>query len=227
MKKNLLFAFCALLACETFAQKLYIGNTFSFGGTRTSVTDTDDDDKSVTAKSGNFSFALNPEFGVFVSDKLSVGFQVGASVSVSKPQALESNYGDIKERTRTFLFGPTANYYVGLTEKLFWSPRAEIDFLLMKETDIYKDAEDWDKYFGFGFGIDLAKFEYRATDRLYINAGLGIGSISFVHAKATKWQEEDGGKTYKGDYDDNSTNTFSWGINNTITSISLGFKYVL
>lgn len=225
MKKLILIAACAMCAGSMMAQRagsLYLGNTFEFGGSRTSY-GTDDKEKS-----GNFSFSLNPEFGYFFSDKFSLGFQATASVRVDKDTAPESTYGNAKDRNRTFAFGPVANYYVGLTEKLYWAPKANVTLSLNKYTSIQDDKnKDWHKSVGFGFGVNLANFEYRATDRLYVSASLGLGWISFRHSKSTKWGKEEDGKETTGDYDDNSSNSFSWGIDNTITAVGLGFKYTL
>lgn len=201
---------------------LYLGNTFEFGGNRVSSSG---DEK---VKSGSFSFSLNPEVGYFLNDKFSFGFQATASLSVSKDTAPESTYGDAKDRNRTFAFGPVANYYVGLTEKLYWAPKANVTLSFNKYSNIQDDNnKNWNKSVGFGFGVNLANFEYRATDRLYISGSLGLGWISFRHSKSTKWGREVDGKETTGDYDDNSTNSFSWGVDNSITAIGLGFKYTL
>lgn len=225
MKKLILIAACAMCAGSMMAQRagsLYLGNTFEFGGSRTS-SGTDDKEKS-----GNFSFSLNPEFGYFLSDKFSLGFQATASLNVSKDTAPESTYGNAKHRNRTFSFGPVANYYVGLSEKLYWAPKANVTLSFNKSTNIKDDNNNnWNKSVGFGFGVNLANFEYRATDRLYVSASLGLGWISFRHSKATKWGKEVDNVETTGKYDDNSTNSFSWGIDNTISAVGLGFKYTL
>lgn len=238
MKKLLFTAFCVMLAGVVSAQKagsLYLGNSFHFGGTRNSYTEKKDvfengkeKTKDVTEKEGTFGFGLNPEFGYFLNENISVGFQVDVELSVSKNRAEESIYGDSKTRQRDFEFGPTISYHKAITEKLSWAPRFDLEFDLYKETDVYDDKnEEWDKYFGFGFSFDFAKFEYQATDRLSINAGLGIGKFQFFHYKNTKTGGKDDGKEWDESAEDYSFNKFSWGFSNAIDFISLGFKYTL
>lgn len=238
MKKLLFTAFCTMLAGVVSAQKagsLYLGNTFNFGGVRNSYTQKEvveekgkEISKDVTEKEGTFGFGLNPEIGYFLNENISVGFQVDVELSVSKNRAEENIYGDSKTRNRIFSFGPTASYYKAITEKLSWAPRFDLGFDLQKKTNVYNDKnEEWYKYFGFSFVFDLAKFEYRVTDRLSINGGLGIGAIGFSHSKNTKTGGKDDGKEWDKSAEDNSQNTFVWGISNNVSSISLGFRYTL
>lgn len=229
MKKTLLIAFFALIAGETFAQKVYLGTALNLGGQRTTEKDVDYENNrkaTFTTKEGNFAFGISPEVGVIINNKFSVGFQLGASLAVSKDETIDSEYGDYKSRQRIFYFSPTASYYAGITEKLYWTPRFDVAFSLIKNTREYredkKSIENWEKDFGVGFGFDFANFEYRATDHIYINAGLGIGHIVFAHVKPKKYNYDG----HESDADDESVNVFSWGINDNISSVSFGVKYI-
>lgn len=95
------------------------------------------------------SFTIAPEFGYFVTKNLKIGASLEYGVGLG---------------THVFTVNPNVAYYVPITDKLSYTPQANIHAGL-GASDGYKSGV-------FGFGLNFASFEYKPTNKFAITASL-------------------------------------------------------
>jgi hypothetical protein len=150
MKKFLVIA-VALMLCTSaaFAQNKgdkYIGSYAGVALQNVSI-----DGESATG----VSFAIQPEFGYFVADRLKIGASIG--------YAIESG-------TNALTIMPNISYYARLCDGLYYTPGVELGLAL-------GFAEGYTLP-GFGVSANLGTLEFRPTEHFGFSANLF--SLTFV-----------------------------------------------
>lgn len=147
MKKFIIvLSFTLFVVMGAFAQQK--GDKFVGGAIDLGVTSVGVSGVSTTA----VEFGIQPEIGFFVADKFMLGFNLG--------YALTS--GD--STTHTLVIGTKLSYYIPVCEKFYYTPALEL---------AYCNAFSGEASLpGFGAGLSLARFEYRATKQLALSASM-------------------------------------------------------
>ncbi|MBR3826688.1 MAG: outer membrane beta-barrel protein [Alistipes sp.] len=147
--KKLIYSLVALLVLSVTSvsaqQKgdVYVGGDLGFGVSSVIISG-----ESVTG----VEFGIQPSVGIFLADRLLLGFGLGYNVSG----------GD--GATHTLTLGPRVGYYVPLCKNLYYTPTLDLQFC-------YVASEGYGVP-GFGLGVNLFGVEYRPTERIGLSANL-------------------------------------------------------
>lgn len=147
--KKLFYSLVALLVLSVTSvsaqQKgdIYVGGDLGFGVSSVIISG-----ESVTATE----FGIQPSVGVFLADRLLLGFSLGYNVSG----------GD--GATHTLTLGPRVGYYLPLCKNLYYAPTLDLQFCHVSSQGYGVP--------GFGLGVNVFGLEYRPTERIGVSANL-------------------------------------------------------
>lgn len=184
---------------------MIVSGTFSWtsSSSKSTVSSTSETSK------GSRSFEFVPQFHYFVIDRLSVGLGIGYTLDKT-PNGRTANDEQLFNKNGMFLLKPMVSYYLPLSEKFYYVPRA---------------------YVGLGFGknrSELSNNEVSETDASRFEAGLSLLSFEFRPAKHIGIMFNTGDLRYqstttKEDSDNKSSDrNFSLGLN---LGATIGFNY--
>lgn len=177
MRKFLTALLIASIATAAFAQQkgdMFVGTMLGVGIQKSSVkydNEKEEDDPIVTLN-------LEPGFHFFIADK----FRLGLQMELTRQSQKSDDEGvDYTESMGTLLVGPVASYYVQLADRFYLTPELGAYFAHVKHKEEEGKYSEEVKLNGFALGLQPIKFEFRATNRLAISAGLF--NIGFTHLK--------------------------------------------
>lgn len=150
MKKFLVIA-VALMLCTSAAFAQNKGDKYIGGYAGVALQTMTIDGESATGAS----FAIQPEFGYFVADRLKIGASIG--------YAIESG-------TNALTITPNISYYARLCDGLYYTPGVELGLVV-------GFAEGYTMP-GFGVSANLGTLEFRPTEHFGFSANLF--SLTFV-----------------------------------------------
>ncbi len=231
LRFSLLIAFI-FTSSVLFAQKagdFVLGGSLSYSNSQSKMfvntVETIQVESGTNSKSSNFS--ILPSFHWFVSDNFVLGTSIGYNSSKTFAGYGENGYTTTEKyiKSNAFVFEPSAYYYIKICNKLYYTPQLSIAFSSGKnhlhtyDPYLSNSDEEIGKLSGFGIGLHLAKFEYRATDKIGVGVGLGLGHIAYVHQKVTDSRQHNA-VDYKTSLFDSAINT-----ENLLGDITLSFKW--
>ena len=133
------------------------------------------------------------EFGYFSADNWRLAFAL-VFPFYATPQR-EYDYGWDYNYTMAITVNPNVAYYVRLVDKLYYTPEIGIKFECGRESDDFKGVFDrrTPAYYGIFCYSNLLGLEYRVSEKMAIN--VGIGAIYYVFARefgsqygSSQWQ---------------------------------------
>lgn len=156
MKKLIVCLMAFAFATPLFAQNKgdkYVGGTMGIS-TATSFAN--------GSSATGFGFSLEPEFGYFVSDKISVGMSVGYGLEAANSAA-----------THVITVLPTMTYYGRIADNFYYTPKIQVGFACGLTSGISMP--------GFGLSLEPVSFEFRPTPKI----GLSFSALSLTYVALT------------------------------------------
>lgn len=143
--KKLLVILVAIVACSTSALAQEKGDMYVGGYTGVAIQSVGVEGESVAEAA----FAIQPEFGYFVADRLKVGASIGYGVSSG---------------THSFTIAPNVAYYVRMCDGLYYTPGLELGFAMAAMDELSLP--------GFAMALHLFTLEFRPTEHFGFSANL-------------------------------------------------------
>ena len=156
MKKLIICLMALVFATPLLAQNkgdMYIGGTMGVASST-----------SIINGSGTTGFGINvsPEFGYFISDKISIGASIECQLETANSSA-----------TTVIGILPTMTYYGRIADNFYYTPTLRVGFVGGFSSDLNMP--------GFGLNLDLASFEFRPTPKI----GLSFSAFSLTYVVLT------------------------------------------
>ena len=119
---------------------------------------------------------IAPEFGMFVSDDLSIGAFINSGMGKTKYEG----WGNASYSTKTVGLGVRGRYYLRISDNFYYTPTASLTLTPMYTVAGHDDATT------YGLDLDIAQFEYRPDYNFgcYINV-LGFYALASSNKNVT------------------------------------------
>ncbi len=143
--KKFLVILVAMTLCSSAAFAQNKGDKYIGGYTGVAIQSVGIEGENATAAG----FAIEPEFGYFVANRLKIGASVGYSISSG---------------THTFTLCPTIAYYIPLCDGLYYTPGLEVGLVIGSSEGFTMP--------GVGLAAHLFTLEFRPTEHFGFSANL-------------------------------------------------------
>src|SRR5574344_1862321 len=141
-------------------------------------------------KLSNSTFNIGAGCNYMLSDNWSVGLGLAYNHSSEQKVVSTAITKDLYNKANLFAVNPHADYFMKLTSKLTWAPRAYVDLAFGKEKDDYVTLQnsvatnDFD-IFNMEFGIRPLSFDYALTNHVTFNFSMDIANLYYRMEKVS------------------------------------------